>query len=73
MGRPRRKWPHYALWALEDVMAGLSEVSESLMEMQQAAIEGNPLLVVTTGSSAATKVGSMRETLIRAKTGEYEA
>lgn len=71
MGYKAKRWPHYALWALEDVLAGLGTLDGHIDTMQEAAIEGNTTSVVVTGGRARAHISDLRETLIRAKTGEY--
>lgn len=69
--RPRR-WPNYALWALEDVKAKLMQIEADARAVQAAAKEGNKLEAVIIAGDIRTAAMEARAILSRAKEGEYE-
>jgi hypothetical protein len=69
--RPRR-WPNYALWALEDVKVMLTRIEADARAVQMAAKEGNRLETVVIAGDIRTAAIEAKAILTRAKEGEYE-
>lgn len=46
MTRPIAKWPHYALWALEDATAALLDIDAKTREAQELIRAGHTLEAV---------------------------
>jgi hypothetical protein len=68
----RRRWPNYALWALEDALTKLSAIEASARTVQTAARDGNPLQVIIMAGDIRTMARDTKELLVRAKAGEYD-
>lgn len=67
----RRRWPNYALWALEDVLAKLASIEADARAIQVAARDGNAVQAIIVAGDIRASAVTARETLTRAKTGEY--
>lgn len=71
MGYKPKKWPSYALEALEDSVAVTLRIESLCREAQQAIVAGEKLEAMLIHSDIRVKAAQIRENIIRAKSGEY--
>lgn len=69
--RKPRKWPSYALWALEDVQALLLDIQALARDAQAAIQAGNRLESVIILGDVRDKARHGVSLLVRARAGEY--
>ncbi len=72
MARRPKKWPSYALAALENTQVRLADIRKLSREAQTAIVAGNELLAVTLLSDIRDKAAEASELLARAHRGDYE-
>lgn len=70
--RKPKKWPSYALEALETSLILLAEIEGLSREAQRAAKENDRLQAVIINGDIRERAARAREHLVRAKIGEYE-
>jgi len=71
MGYKPKKWPTYALEALENSLALTQRIDKASREAQTAITQNNPLLAVLALSDIRQHTQSIRESLVRARAGDY--
>lgn len=72
MARRPKKWPTYALAALENSQVRLADIRKLSRDAQKAIVDGNELLAVTLLSDIRDKAAEASELLARAHRGDYE-
>ena len=72
MSRPIAKWPHYALWALEDATAALLDIDAKTREAQELIRSGHTLEAVIVLADVRGKCADARLALSRGRNGERE-
>lgn len=70
MTRPLGKWPHYALWALEDTQGALIEIERKAKEAQELIRAGRVLEAVIVLGDVRSKAADGRLTLAKGRNGE---
>lgn len=70
MTRPLGKWPHYALWALEDATAALLEIERGAKEAQELIRANRTLEAVIVLGDVRSKAADGRLILGKARNGE---
>lgn len=70
MATPPRKWPHNALWALEDSNALLHDAETLVREAQGLISDGHALEAVIALADVRAKLVDARRTLEKGKNGE---
>jgi hypothetical protein len=72
MGYKPRKWPNYALWALEDCKARLIGIEADARAIQEAARDGDRLQAIIIAGDIRKAATEAKTILTRAKEGQYE-
>jgi hypothetical protein len=68
--KPIAKWPHYALWALEDAQACLIEIDARAREAQELIRAGHALEAVILLGDVRGKAADGRLALAKGRNGE---
>lgn len=72
MSRPIAKWPHYALWALEDATAALIDIDALTRQAQELIRNGHTLEAVILLADVRGKSADARLALARGRNGEKD-
>lgn len=72
MPRKPKKWPSYALWALEDSLALLREIGDLSREAQKQIHQNNRLEAVILVGDIRDKAQRAANKLMQGKLGQYE-
>lgn len=72
MPRPNGKWPHYALWALEDATASLISIDQLTRQAQELIRSGHTLEAVILLADVRGKTTDARLALARGRNGEKD-
>lgn len=71
MGYKPRKWPTYAIDALEDALSLLEDIERDMKRVEAAGKAGDKVELANAGTDVRVKAVKAHSTLIQGKTGDY--